>query len=563
MMKIFRFLKPAAKSRFTKVLFLLMIISFISISFSKYGDKDFELAKNLDIYHTLFRELNVFYVDDIDPGKLIKKSIDEMLESLDPYTDFIPESRIEDYKMMFTGEYGGIGALIRQKDNKVVISEPYENFAAHKAGLKAGDIILNIDGNSVEGKSSAEISKILKNQISKNIKIEIERPGISKHLKFEFERENIRINNVAYFGMIDNIAYIKVTGFTQKAGKEVKDAFNKLKKDNDVKSVILDLRGNPGGLLIEAVKIVNVFVERGKEIVSTKGKVKQWNKTYKTMERVDDPVIPLAVIVNRQSASASEIVAGSLQDLDRAVIIGQRTYGKGLVQTTRKLSYNNQLKLTTAKYYIPSGRCIQALDYSHRNEDGSVGKIPDSLISEYTTKNGRKFYDGGGINPDIITTPKRYSNLTASLMLKSLIFDFATQFVIDKETIPPAETFSISDEEYVMFVEFISDKKYDYQTDSEKEIEKLVNIIKKENKYDDVEIEIISIKKKIQHNNKIDLQKYKNEIIELINAEIASRFYFQKGRVISHMKNDEEINKAVQVLSSSDNYKEILNMGKL
>jgi len=534
------------------------VIAFISLSFSQINDKDFELAKNLDVYHTLFRELNIFYVDEIDPGKLVKKSIDEMLESLDPYTDFIPESSIEDYKMMFTGEYGGIGALIRQIDDKVVISEPYENSPAQKAGLKAGDIVISIDDKNVKGKSSSEVSNFLRNSLNSKIKIEVERPGTEKTLKFEFDRENIKIDNVYYKGMIGNTAYIKVTGFTQNAGNEVKNAFNNLKEENEVNSVILDLRDNPGGLLIEAVKMANVFVEAGMEIVTTKGKVKQWNKTYNTMAKAEDSQIPLVVIVNRRSASASEIVAGALQDLDRAVIVGQRTYGKGLVQTTRKLSYNNQLKITTAKYYIPSGRCIQALDYSNRNEDGSVGKIPDSLISEYKTMNGRTVYDGGGIVPDLQTNMKKYSKLTSSLMIRGIVFDFVTQYVMDKKSISPAGEFTISDDDYSQFIEFISDRDYDYNTESEKKLEELVEMIKSENKYEELEDELNSVRKIVQHNNEKDIQIYKKEIVELINAEIASRFYYQKGRVKSIIVNDEEIKKAVKILNSADQYQSML-----
>ena len=363
--------------------------------------KNFEIAKNLDIYHTLFRELNLFYVDDIQPNKLVKTSIDQMLGSLDPYTNYIPEDQIEDFRFMTTGEYAGIGALISKQNGKILIAEPYEGFPAQKFGLKAGDEILEVEGKSTEKMNTEDVSNLLKGPANKPVKIKLLRYGNKKPFEVDVVREKISIAAVPYFGMLnEKTAYIALSNFTANCSQEVKNAFIELQAKKP-EALVLDLRSNPGGLLEEAVQTVNLFVPKGSIIVSTKGKVKEWDKTYKAMSNPIDTTIKIAVLVNRNSASASEIVAGAFQDLDRGIVVGSRTFGKGLVQTTRDLSYGTKLKITTAKYYIPSGRCIQALDYTHRNEDGSVGHIPDSLITEFSTKTGRKVYDGGGVASDL------------------------------------------------------------------------------------------------------------------------------------------------------------------
>ncbi|HOY50075.1 MAG TPA: S41 family peptidase, partial [Flavobacteriales bacterium] len=411
---------------------LVATVSFVSFSFK---DDYFEISKNLDIFATLFREVNLYYVDEIQPGQMMKTGIDAMLESLDPYTNYIPEDDIEDARFMTTGQYGGIGALIRTKDDFIVVSEPYEDAPAAKADLRAGDVILEIEGRSTKGKTSSDVVKVLKGQPNTPVKLLIKREGEEKPLEKTIVREEIKVNNVPYYGMVDDkIGYIKLTGFTQDAGREVKDALLKLKENDKLEGVVLDLRGNPGGLLREAINIVNVFVDKNLDIVSTKGKVKDWDKTYKSLNSPVDLNIPLAVLVNRSSASASEIVSGSIQDLDRGVIVGQRSFGKGLVQTSRPLSYNTQLKITTSKYYIPSGRCIQAKDYSHRNEDGSVGTVPDSMIKEFTTRAGRKVYDGGGVIPDVSMPVKEYTPISRSVMSNNIIFDFATQYRLKQKT---------------------------------------------------------------------------------------------------------------------------------
>lgn len=528
------------------------------LSFSKFDDINFEISKNLDIYFTLFKELNLYYVDEKAPADLVKTSIDKMLQTLDPYTVYIPESQMEDYKLMTTGEYGGIGALIRKSGEYIVIAEPYENFPAYKAGLKAGDLILEVDGNSIKGKSSEDISNVLKGQPNSTLKLLLKRPGVEKEFEKEIVREEIKINSVPYSGLIsEGIGYIRFSSFTQNSGEEVKNAFLDLKEKYNIKSLVLDLRGNPGGLLLEAVNITNLFVKKGEEVVSTKGKISEWNKTYKTVNQAIDAEIPIVALVNRSSASASEIVSGAFQDLDRAVIVGERTFGKGLVQTTRPLSYNSKLKVTTAKYYIPSGRCIQALDYAHRNEDGSVGKIPDSLITEFSTKNGRKVFDGGGVMPDIEVKPIYLSKIAVSLVAENYIFDYATLYANKHENIDSASTFSITDEDYTDFISYLNDKDFDYNTISERKLDELIEITEKEKYYDSAKEEFDILKQKIAHDKNKDLQTFKEEIIELLNEEIISRYYYQKGRIQFALTKDPEVEKAIEVLNNKEEYEAV------
>jgi carboxyl-terminal processing protease len=545
--------------RLRLVLAIAAIGGYALVSYS-FVDNFFEVSKNLDIFATLFKELNIYYVDEIKPGDLMKKGIDSMLESLDPYTDYIPESEIEDYRYMTTGQYGGVGALILQHGDYVMVSEPYEGFPAQKADLRAGDILLEINGISTKGKKTDDISKILKGQPGTTVKLLVERNGEKKPFEKVLTREEIKIKSVSYSGMLnETVGYIKLTGFTEDAAKEVKDALLELKKDKNLKSVVFDLRGNPGGLLKEAVDIVNIFVEKGQEIVSTRGKVDEWKKSHKALNLPVDLETPIVVLVNRGSASASEIVSGSLQDLDRAVIIGQRSYGKGLVQQTRPLSYNCQLKLTVAKYYIPSGRCIQALDYTHRDDDGKVHKVPDSLITAFKTKNGRTVYDGLGISPDIHIKPEKASNIAFSLLNKNLIFDYASLYKSSHESLPVgAMKFRLTDAEYDDFVKYLTDKDYDYTTRSEKTLDDLKVIAEKEKYFDDVKSEYESLKNKIKHNKKEDLGKFKSEIKTLLEEEIASRYYYQKGRIMATLKDDPEILSAIDVLTSGSKYKEIL-----
>lgn len=546
-----------------KIKIWITIITISATGLITYGFSDdsyFEVSRNLDIFATLFRELNMYYVDDTKPGDLMKTGIDAMLESLDPYTNYIPESDIEDYRFMTTGQYGGIGALIGQKGDNVVVTDPYEGFPAQKADIRAGDIILEIDGKVLKGKKYDEVSKILKGQPKTPVKLKIKREGENDVLEKTVMRDEIKINNVPYHGMVDNgIGYIKLSGFTDNAGQEVKDALLDLKSKNQLKGLVLDLRGNPGGLLNEAVNIVNIFVNKGVDVVSTKGKVKEWDKVYKAINSPVDADLPLVLLVNSGSASASEIVSGSIQDLDRGLIIGQRTFGKGLVQTTRPLSYNSQLKVTTAKYYIPSGRCIQALDYSHRNDDGSVGKVPDSLITEFKTKGNRTVYDGGGIMPDYVTEQLTLSSIAQSLISKYLIFDYATLYRQKNPSISPARNFRLSDTEYDEFVKWLSTKEYDYTTKSEKELEELKASSEKEKYFTAISVEYDALKKKMMHDKNSDLIKNKEEIKEILQDEISSRYYFQNGRIEASFDYDPDIKKGIQALIDKNVYTQIFN----
>ncbi len=551
-------MKPFLK-KFKLLIVTLLIGTYAFISYS-FVDNYFEVSKNLDIFATLFRELNIYYVDETNPGDLMKVGIDDMLSSLDPYTNYIPESEIEDYRYMTTGQYGGIGALIRQDSDYVIISEPYEGYPAQKADLRAGDKILKINDTDAKGKKTDDISKFLKGQASTSIKLLIERYGEKKPIEKNINREEIKIKSVPYFGMIaPSIGYIKLTGFTENAGAEVKEALLNLKKNTEFKSLIFDLRGNPGGLLNEAVDIVNLFVEKGTAIVSTRGKVKDWDKVHKAANNPVDLATPITVLIDRGSASASEIVSGALQDLDRAVVIGQRSYGKGLVQQTRPLSYNAQLKVTVAKYYIPSGRCIQALDYSHHNEDGSVDKVPDSLISAFKTKNGRIVYDGGGVSPDVVIEPQKYSSILLSLVTKNLVFDYATKYRALNPTLPvTAKKFKLTKEEYTDFVTFLNGKEYDYTTKTEQTLEDLKKDAKTDKNLDVILADIDALKNKVMHHKKDDLVKYEPEIKQFLEEEIASRYYFQNGRLESSLKEDLELKEAETVLNDKLRYDKLI-----
>jgi carboxyl-terminal processing protease len=542
------------------------LIVLFSVGFSTLGNKDLELVKNLDIYFTLFRELNMFYVDETDPEELVTTSIQAMLSSLDPYTTYIPESDMDDFQFQTTGEYGGIGSLIRRSGNSVMIAEPYEDFPAAKAGIRAGDRILKVDGVPTKDIAIESISDKLKGKPGTELVLTIERFGEEKPLSYTLIREKISIKNVPYYGMLDqSTGYISVLNFTTGAGKEVENALISLKKDHELKSLVLDLRANPGGLLIEAVRICNIFVNKGEMIVNTQGKMEQWDSDYSTTSEPVDPEIPLVVLVNRGSASASEIVAGALQDLDRAVVIGQRTFGKGLVQTSRPLKYNAQLKVTTAKYYIPSGRCIQALDYSNRNEDGSVGIIPDSLISEYTTRNGRLVYDGGGIQPDFEVLPEMLSQIAVQLFTQSMFFDFATRYRNTHEEIDSPETFSLSDADYNLFKVFLEEKNFEFQTASEKAFADLILKAKREKYYELAEEEFSLLEDKLIHNKLKDLETFEKEIRKILEEEIVSRYYYQAGRILAQMQENVQLDKAREVLNTPGMLKEVLagNQGAL
>ncbi|MBK7967030.1 MAG: S41 family peptidase [Bacteroidetes bacterium] len=539
---------------------LAVIVGIGLFSFKSANDNFFELSRNLDIFTTVLRELTVYYVDPTDPKLLVEECINSMLESLDPYTQYIPEDDAEDYRFITTGQYGGIGALIGQRGDDVIITDPYEGFPAQKFGLQAGDIIRSIDDKLVKGKKYDEISKMLKGQPNTPISIKVERKGSAEWVGLKLVREEITIKNVPFYGVTDDqMGYIRLGSFTDNAGQEMKHAVEDLVNKQKVKGLILDLRGNPGGLLNEAVNIVNVFVDKGQEVVSTKGKVKEWDKVYRSLNPSVDTKTPLVVLVSSGSASAAEIVSGALQDLDRAVIIGQRTFGKGLVQTTRPLSYNSQLKITTAKYYIPSGRCIQALDYTHRNPDGSVGKVPDSLISEFKTKLGRKVFDGGGITPDFSTEAPTISSISRSLINNYILFDYATEFKLSHPTIGNAKNFAISEEEFEKFIQWQSSKEYDYTTESEIMLKELKEKAEKEKYFEHIKAEYESVEKVLAHDKVTDLRLNKEEVKLLLENEIVSRYFYQNGRIEASFNDDPDILSAIKALKAPQVYQSMLN----
>jgi carboxyl-terminal processing protease len=540
------------------IVFTIVIVSGISIAFlGTQETRDFRIGKNLDIFFSLFRELNTFYVDEINPDKIIKAGIDDMLKTLDPYTVYYPESEIDEFTFMTTGKYGGIGSMVRSNGEYAVITEVYRNFPADKAGLKPGDIIKKVDGVSLNGIPTDRVSDRLKGDPGTLIALTVERNG--KETEYSMKRERIAIPPVPYSGMLDqNTGYIRFRSFTQNCIDEVKNSLASLKTHNP-KQIILDLRGNPGGLLTEAVEIVNLFVDPGNEVVSTKGKVKQFDSDYKTTKSAIDDKISLAVIIDRGSASASEIVAGAIQDLDRGIIIGQRSYGKGLVQITRPLSYNTQLKVTTAKYYIPSGRCIQALDFSHPNEDGSVGVVPDSLISEFKTKNGRIVKNGGGITPDIEVLPQTLSQLSSELYVRNFIFDFVTQYYWSHPQIKDPDQFRFTDQDYADFKNYLIQKKFDYRTNTEQSFNELVSNAKKEKNYDTNKDLFTALEKEITHHPDVDLEKFKEEITELLADEIIGRYFYEDGAIKWNLKTDEQVHKAIDILNNKEKYSSILD----
>ncbi|MCU0407323.1 MAG: S41 family peptidase [Bacteroidales bacterium] len=552
------------KNRITKKLPAFAILLATAITAAAFllpqETRDFRIAKNLDIFFSMFRELNTFYVDEIDPDKLIKSGIDNILEDLDPYTVYYPESEADEFSFLTTGKYGGIGSMVRNNGEYTIISEVYRGFPADKAGIKTGDILKAVDGSSLRGLTTDKVSDKLKGNPGTPINVTIERNG--KELEISMKREKIAVPPVPFYGMIsNNTGYIRFTNFTQNCIEDVRNALVALKAQNPGQ-IILDLRGNPGGLLTEAVDIVNLFVGPGNEVVSTRGKVKRFDEVYKTTKEAVDEKIPLAVIINRSSASASEIVAGAIQDLDRGVIIGQRSYGKGLVQVTRPLSYNTQIKLTTARYYIPSGRCIQARDFSHPNEDGSVGLIPDSLIKDFKTRNGRLVKDGGGIAPDIEVLPPAPGQVTAELYLRNFIFDYATRYYWAHPDIKTPEQFRFADEDYSDFRKFLSERGFTYTTLTEEALRETISSARNEKYYELHKDLFDRLEKEISHSTDNDLSRYREEITDLLEDEIIRRYFYEEGAIAWTIKKDEQVQKALEILGNRQKYSSLLS-GKM
>lgn len=538
---------------------IVFSLSFISFSIFDDGD-DFEIAKSFDIFHNAVREIRLFYVDNADISKLINESTEEFLQKLDPYTVYYPESKMEDFTFMTTGTYGGIGALINQREEYLLVSQVYKGSAADNVSIQVGDKIIAIDNIDINKNNISEIRELLRGEPGSEVSVKIKRYGDTQILNKTIQREKIELGNISYSGFVgDSIAYIKLDQFKQNAGKDFKNALDILNDSIELKGLIIDLRNNPGGLLHEAVNIVSLFVEKGSTVVSTRGRGEEWNNLYKAKTTPSYPDLPLTVIMNSGSASASEIVAGALQDLDRAIIIGQRSFGKGLVQITRKMNYNTRIKLTTAKYYIPSGRCIQALDYTHRNPDGSVGNIPDSLISQFKTKNGRIVFDGGGIEPDIKLKFDSVHDFTKDLIRKYIVFDFATQFYYEnKLEINPFE-FQISDELYAQFKLFVQEKNISFKSKSGIFAEELESMAEKEKYEQSVIQKIKNLKEDLRINTLDALDQYKEEIIPFLVSEIVSRYHYETGRHMANMNFDLELKEAIFVLNNEEKYKSYLS----
>ncbi len=541
-----------------RYLLLAFVTSLALVSFTPPAERYFEIAKNLDIFASLFKEVNALYVDEVNPNQLMRVGIDAMLNSLDPYTNFISEDEVEDYRTLNTGQYGGIGALTRQIENRTVVSMVYEAYPAYKNGLRVGDEIIKMNDIELSKLSHDEANQLMRGQVGTIVKLSVKRLSADKLIDLEFKREKIKVSNVPYFGMITTtVGYVQLSDFTPDAGQEIKNAVVSL-REKGAKNIILDLRGNPGGLLLEAVNICNIFIPKGKKVVSTKGKVEDSNFVYETKFNPIDTEIPLVVLINRGSASASEIVAGTIQDYDRGIVIGEKSYGKGLVQVSRPLSYNSQVKITTAKYYTPSGRCIQVLDYGHRREDGSVGSIPDSLKREFKTSNGRTVYDGGGIEPDVKVLSMEVSSLTQALFLQGFIFDYANLYASKNAAIAKADQFKLTDFEYQEFVTWVKSKNFKYQSSLDLQLVALAATSKKERSYGDLKPQFEQIEQTLLENKKNEFITFKDQVKGILEQEIAARYYLEKGKAEVGFKSDADIKEAISLFSKPDQYAKIL-----
>lgn len=540
---------------------MLASVGFVFIQ-ARNTDSYFEISKNLDIFNTVLKELNTYYVDPIEPGKLIKTGVDEMLQSLDPYTNYITESDIEEYEFQTTGRYGGIGANMRRLGDSIYVGDVYEGSPADKAGLHPGDHVISIAGKVVTGKDIEDISILLKGSPGTQVTLKVRETYTGNIAEKIITRSEIELSSVPYASLLGakkDIAYVKLTQFTPHCGRLVKVQLDSLKKlQPNLSGVVLDLRNNPGGLLNEAVNVCNLFLDKGQLVVSTRGKMKEWDQEFKTTTQAWDNKIPVSVLINSSSASASEIVAGTLQDLDRGVIVGERSFGKGLVQTTRPLGYNARLKLTTAKYYTPSGRCIQALDYSNRNLDGSVGEIPDSLKKTYKTTGGRKVLSGGGVEPDVAVKDEPASQLAITLYIKNYFFDYATVYAKKNKTIAPATEFVIDKTAYAEFSKWLDNKDYSYKTDTEVVLDSLKAAAIRDKYYADIESSYKALETKLTHDKKQDLIKHQAEITKLLESEIISRYYYMRGRVVHSLRSDKDLEKALALLEKPTGYNGLL-----
>ncbi|HIP37524.1 MAG TPA: S41 family peptidase [Crocinitomix sp.] len=548
--------------RFNIYLFYITFL-FTSISISQTTEEtdnaNFEVLKNLELFELVYKNIDLYYVDESNPGELMRKGIDAMLAELDPYTNYIPESKMEDYKLMTTGQYGGIGAVIRKVGNHIAIIDPYEGFPAQKAGLIAGDIFLEIDGKNVENLSTSEISTLLKGQPGSKVEVKIKRGSVTKTVTLE--REEIKISAVPYSGMINNeIGYIKLRSFTRSSAKDVYEAFQNLKKEHKMKKLVFDLRGNGGGLLIQAVQMVNYFVEKGSDIVSIKGRYEKDNKIYTAKASPLDENIPIVVLIDGGSASASEIVSGAIQDLDRGVVLGQTSFGKGLVQRPLDLKYNAKIKVTIAKYYTPSGRCIQKLDYSSKKIGEKVTEVDESALSTFKTKNGREVKDGRGIEPDVKMPEKKLSRLTATLLINNIIFNYATQYRVKHESISNPKGFSFSDTDYEDFKQYVLQQDFEYNTESGELMEKLKEKAIEEGYYEESKTQFDKLYEYYKPSKERDLIKFKSEIIEILEDEIVGRYYYQTGRIEHALISDSFIIEAVKILNNPNRYNQILNI---
>lgn len=545
------------------ILFTCLLVSSISI-FANSKDRHFELSKNLEIFNSLYKSLNLHYVDTIPLNKMVKAGIDGMLRNIDPYTVYIPAEKDEDFTLMTTGEYAGVGAIITQRDSAIYINEVYVDMPAYNAGLRAADKIVSVDKTEITKKhTTSQVSEMLRGIPGTEVKVGILHPKETKVKYYNITRKQIYINPITYYNVVtDSIGYINLSSFTDNCSSELKKAYLEL-KDRGIKGLIIDLRNNGGGLLREAINISNFFLPKGEVIVSTKGKNESENTSYKAHNNPIDTDIPLVIMVNDESASASEIVAGAMQDLDRAVIVGNRTFGKGLVQGTFPVAYDGKLKVTTAKYYTPSGRCIQAINYTQKEGEKS-DVIPDSLTTEFKTKGGRIVRDGRGITPDVKYTHKNDADSLSrayfcyELMLQNICFDYATEFTLKNPTIGSVKDFSISDSTYNDFKEFVKSKNFKYENASEKKLKDLIETIKKENYYEESKDILDSLEKKLEHTTDVELDKFRKDVSELLSAEIVKRYYFSKGEAEQYLKSDEVLDLSIEILNDPKRYNEIL-----